>query len=179
MQRIITATLCAGIVGCLVADCDARIFRKYRSVVRHKARSCASCCNATSCTPDKGEPISASTPKLEEENVELTDEQIKIAESMLRYINEEREKRGLNVLVMHPGLTRFSYSHSVRMRERNRIFHSRRAIRENVAFGQVSSREVVRDWMRSRGHRATILMPNVNYFGGFGFFNSGWTMVVR
>ena len=41
---------------------------------------------------------------------------------------------------------------------RNRALqHTRMPVAENIAMGQNSSNEVVRDWMNSSGHRANIL----------------------
>ena len=182
-------------VACIMCgtftETDAGRFR-HRSKVsifqRHKARTCNPCVRRQ-CAPQPkqcvGQCTDTDTAKIEgtetkvNQSYDLSDSEIRIAESILKYVNAERERRNLNVLVMHPGLTNFAFRHSMRMRANHRMFHSRGAYRENVAFGFGSSQATVRAWMRSRGHRATILVPSAQYFGGFGYGGSGWTMVVR
>jgi uncharacterized protein YkwD len=43
------------------------------------------------------------------------------------------------------------------MTNRQSLRHTHAAVAENLAMGQRTSREVVRDWMNSPGHRANIL----------------------
>ena len=46
-------------------------------------------------------------------------------------------------------------------------------IGENIAMGQITPAEVVRDWMNSPGHRANILDPSYVYIG-VGYCNDHW-----
>ncbi|WP_413773861.1 CAP domain-containing protein [Paenibacillus macerans] len=44
---------------------------------------------------------------------------------------------------------------------------------ENIAKGQRSAKEAVRDWMNSPGHKANILNPNYKLIG-VGYYNGYW-----
>ncbi len=44
---------------------------------------------------------------------------------------------------------------------------------ENIAKGQRSAEEVVKDWMNSPGHRANILNPKYTLIG-VGYYNGFW-----
>lgn len=96
-----------------------------------------------------------------------------LGHSLIEAHNLERERRGLTGLSPDPRLTA-ALGHAADMASRRRMSHrggdlsspftriarsgySRASAGENVAAGQVSVPEVMRDWMRSPGHRRNVL----------------------
>ena len=81
--------------------------------------------------------------------------------------NDQRSAYGLRELRAHTCLQRFADRQAHRMAEQRAMFHQdlgpilRRCgmtrVGENVAYGYLSGRAVVRAWMASPGHRANIL----------------------
>lgn len=101
---------------------------------------------------------------------------------VLRLVNVEREKEGLNALVGDDKLDAAAQGHSEDMAENNFFAHdnlkgekfsdrikkagaSYRCAGENIAAGQRNPADVVDAWMHSEGHRANILTPNFNKLG--------------
>lgn len=100
-----------------------------------------------------------------------------IIQQVLSIVNRERSRVGLSPLRLQSQLTAAAQIHSNDMARHNFIGHTgsdgssfvdriklqgynfRRLIGENVAAGQSSPQEVMRDWMNSRGHRENILNP--------------------
>jgi uncharacterized protein YkwD len=97
-----------------------------------------------------------------------------LREAVIDAINVEREKAGLKTLDPHRKLTAAAEDRLQDMFERRYFGHvapdgtrpdalvRRRgydfvAIGENLATGQRTAEQVVARWMRSRGHRATLL----------------------
>lgn len=54
--------------------------------------------------------------------------------------------------------------------------YSYTAFAENIAFGQISAEEVVKDWMDSPGHRANILRKTLRHLG-VGYKDNGWAQI--
>lgn len=84
---------------------------------------------------------------------------------ILQYTNEERERRGLAPLVMDSQLMNTARRHANSMASTRNFRHSRDRVAENIAMGQGTSREAVRDWMNSSGHRANILRSSHTRIG--------------
>lgn len=97
-----------------------------------------------------------------------------VVPALIEAHNLERQARGLAPLVEDPRLTAAAMGHATDMAARRRMTHRgsdfstpfariERAgyvygrAGENVAAGQRSVDEVVRDWMRSLGHRRNVL----------------------
>ncbi len=105
-----------------------------------------------------------------------------IEEEVVRLVNVERANRGLYALAINGKLSRIA-----RRKSRNMIdemyfshesptygspFHMMEsfgltftAAAENIAYGQRTPAEVVKDWMDSPGHRSNILSTNVTQIG--------------
>lgn len=93
-------------------------------------------------------------------NVEPKPEQLElfpIEENIVKYTNAERARHGLPALQIDPELVKSARKHATWMTVNHILRHTRQAVAENIAMGQRSSREAVRDWMSSPGHRANIL----------------------
>ena len=121
-------------------------------------------------------PIPTATPTPSPEPEMSVDE---MASEVIRLTNIERVKAGRSPLQYHAGLQRAAM---VRAEEITRKFsHTRpdgttaetvlldcgvsNGAGENIAAGQKTPEAVVRAWMNSSGHRATMLNPNVKYIG--------------
>lgn len=100
--------------------------------------------------------------------VSLTD----MHEDILRYINEYRQRNGLNSLQMNPVISKEAQGHSMAMADKKTAFgHDGFANRvkfitekigflkssaENVAYGILTPKEVVSGWLKSPGHLRNI-----------------------
>lgn len=104
---------------------------------------------------------------------------------VLRLVNVERTRRGLAPLQMHDDLLITArikagemvkyeyYGHGSPSGLPDEVVKRYYNIGENIAMGQTSPEEVVRDWMNSPGHRANILEPSYVYIG-VGYCNDYW-----
>jgi uncharacterized protein YkwD len=103
---------------------------------------------------------------------------------ILRYVNQYRSSQGLPALTLLPMANDIAAQHSKNMAQRKTAFghdgFEKRAATvgkaagpmaasaENVAYGQLSAREVVDGWLNSPGHRKNI---SGNYaLTGFGVY---------
>lgn len=85
------------------------------------------------------------------------EELLPIEENIIQKTNFERARRGLPPLKTDSTLMQSARDHAAWMTRSGRFQHTRRAVGENIAMGQGSSTEALRDWMNSSGHRANIL----------------------
>lgn len=114
-------------------------------------------------------------------------------EEVLRLVNEERTKRGLNALKRASDLDALARAHSADMINRHFFDHnnpdgqspfdrmraagiSYRAAAENIASGQRSAEAVMNAWMNSSGHRANILNATYTEIGIGAVKSSGGTI---
>lgn len=121
-------------------------------------------------------PIPTATPTPSPEPEMSVEE---MASEVIRLTNIERVKAGRSPLQYHAGLQRAAM---VRAEEITRKFsHTRpdgttaetvlldcgvsNGAGENIAAGQKTPEAVVRAWMSSSGHKATMLNPNAKYIG--------------
>lgn len=120
----------------------------------------------------------------EEATAEMTQ-----AEAVLKLVNAERKKAGLQPLTLSNKLTNIAYTKAKDMAEKNYFSHqsptygspfdmlkqfgvSFSAAGENIAAGQKSAEEVMNSWMNSSGHKANILNANYTQLG-VGFYRGG------
>ena len=114
------------------------------------------------------------------------------AEAVLKLVNEEREKQGLGKLTLSTKLNEVAFAKSKDM-EVNRYFShqsptygipfdmlkkfgvSYRSAGENIAKGQATAEQVMRDWLNSSGHRANILGNYTEI--GIGYYNKVWVQL--
>ncbi|MER7000920.1 CAP domain-containing protein [Streptomyces sp. NPDC000410] len=118
----------------------------------------------------------------------------RVEDEVTALVNEERRRRALPELLTDERLRRSSRAHSEDMAARNYFSHvapdGRRPVdrmsaaghpapaAENIAKGQPGPATVVLAWMKSPGHRANILHPDVRSLGvGLGTGSGGpwWT----
>lgn len=128
--------------------------------------------------PTGNEKISSSNERFEQE--------------LLALVNKERAKRRRKPLVLNKSLTNAARYHAMDMAVDNYFDHSSKDQRpngshkkicsvfdrmkcfvkggifaraENIAVGEQSPEQVMRDWMSSKGHRVNILDKDTKYIG--------------
>ena len=101
---------------------------------------------------------------------------------VLRLVNAERKKQGLNELVLNHTLNGIATKKAEDMRDNNYFSHQSErygspfemlqsfgvkysSAGENIAAGQKTAQDVMNDWMNSSGHRANILNKNYTELG--------------
>jgi uncharacterized protein YkwD len=90
-------------------------------------------------------------------------------QNMLRYLNAERKQYGLKPLQLDLGLLQSARQHAWWMAQNQNLQHTSRAVAENIAMGQTTSWQAIRDWMNSSGHRANILSRRYTRVGVAGY----------
>ncbi len=85
------------------------------------------------------------------------DNLLPIEANIVSYTNRERERYGLPPLRVDRRLMLSARRHCGWMARRRALVHTSQPVAENIAMGQRHSREAVRAWMNSSGHRANIL----------------------
>lgn len=112
------------------------------------------------------------------------------ASQVVALVNKERIAAGLKPLIIHTNLTKMAKTKAIDMYKNNYFDHISPKYGspfdmmdasnitflyagENIAKGQRSAKEAVRDWMNSPGHKANILNPNYKVIG-VGYYNGYW-----
>jgi uncharacterized protein YkwD len=90
---------------------------------------------------------------------------IAIEKEIVDYTNAERARHGLAALEVCPDLFGSARGHAAWMTHNRSMRHTSDPVAENIAMGQRSAEEAVRDWMNSSGHRANILNPRHGRIG--------------
>lgn len=118
-------------------------------------------------------------------------EDTSVENEVLNLVNSERSKQGLRPLTLNWELSRVAKIKSKDMSDNRYFSHqsptygspfdmmrnfgiSYRSAGENIAMGQKTSTQVMRDWMNSSGHRANILSSNFTELG-VGKYGTYWT----
>lgn len=142
--------------------------------------------------PDGSTGTSTSDSGTGESDAQKTDErqaEMTQAEAVLKLVNAERAKAGLQPLTLSDKLTNIAYKKAKDMADKNYFSHqsptygspfdmlkqfgvSYSYAGENIAAGQKSAEEVMNSWMNSSGHRANILNKNYTQIG-VGFYRGG------
>lgn len=113
-------------------------------------------------------------PKQVENSKEL--ELLPIEVNIINYTNAERVKYGLAKLQIDRDLMKSARSHASWMAKNRNLVHTNRPVAENIAMGQPHSREAVRDWMNSSGHRANVLNRAHRRIGAAAYRTRGGTI---
>lgn len=129
-------------------------------------------------------------------NIPVTDTSVTAYEKeVVRLVNVERAKKGLNALTYDWQLARVARYKSQDMKDRGYFSHTSpvygspfqmmksfgityKTAGENIARGQATPQAVVDAWMSSRGHRANILNSSFTHIG-VGYVPNGryWTQM--
>lgn len=80
-----------------------------------------------------------------------------IESKIIAHTNAERARFGRRPLVLDRSLLNSARRHAIWMTRTRSLRHTSAMVAENIAMGQNSASQVVRDWMNSPGHRANIL----------------------
>ncbi|MFB5759163.1 CAP domain-containing protein [Paenibacillus medicaginis] len=109
---------------------------------------------------------------------------------VIALVNQERSKAGLKPLTSHANLSNMALEKAKDMSKNNYFDHnsptygspfdmmkkfgiSYSYAGENIAMGQQTPEEVMKDWMNSEGHRKNIMSPNFTLIG-IGYYNGYW-----
>ena len=133
--------------------------------------------------------IESGSNKIEE--VDSSSEALEV----LRLVNIERKKQGLNELILNHTLNGIATKKAEDMRDNNYFSHQSatygspfemlqrfgvhyQSAGENIAAGQKNAQQVMNDWMNSSGHRANILSSSYTRIG-VGYVQNGnyWTQM--
>lgn len=126
--------------------------------------------------------------ELKKENL-MDSETTNQAHEVLKLVNKERKKNGLNPLTLDNQLTSVANTKARDMADKRYFSHTSptygspfemlqqfginyRSAGENIAGGQQTSQQVMTDWLNSSGHRANILNANYSKLG-VGFYQGG------
>ena len=119
----------------------------------------------------------------------VTQAEMTQAEAVLKLVNQERKKAGVQPLTLSDKLTSIANTKAKDMADKNYFSHqsptygspfdmlkqfgvSYSYAGENIAAGQRSAEEVMNSWMNSSGHRQNILNKNYTQIG-VGFYRGG------
>ncbi|SDO11132.1 CAP domain-containing protein [Alkalicoccus daliensis] len=118
-----------------------------------------------------------------------------IEEEILKLTNEERAAEGIDPLEFHSELREVAMVKAEDMHINNYFAHESpehgdpfqmileagitfRNAGENIAYGQPSAEEVIKEWMESPGHRENIMNENYTHLG-VGYYEGGRTYYVQ
>ncbi len=123
-----------------------------------------------------GEPTATPT-EVEKDEKEVDGVKLQLIEAnIVSYTNQERARYGLPALKVDKELMETAREHAAWMTRTRNMVHTWRAVAENIAMGQPHSRDVVRAWMNSSGHRANILNSGHLRIGVAAFRTDGGTI---
>lgn len=132
------------------------------------------------------------------ESAEPSTAEMTQAEAVLKLVNQERQKAGVEPLTLSAKLTDIANTKAQDMIDKNYFSHqsptygspfdmlkkfgvSFSYAGENIAAGQKSAEEVMESWMNSSGHKANILNKNYTQLGvGFkrgGQYGTEWVQL--
>jgi len=116
------------------------------------------------------------TPQQRVANKPVTPNVLPLETAVIERTNQERVRRGLRPLALDFGLLASARKHAAWMTRRHSLQHTNQPVAENIAMGQNSSDEVVRDWMSSPGHRANILNAGYSRIGVAAYTSTSGTV---
>jgi uncharacterized YkwD family protein len=139
---------------------------------------------STGTSTDQSGTGDSDAQKTDERQAEMTQ-----AEAVLKLVNAERSKAGLQPLTLSDKLTSIANTKAKDMAVKNYFSHqsptygspfdmlkqfgvSFSYAGENIAAGQKTAEEVMNSWMNSSGHKANILNKNYTQIG-VGFYRGG------
>ena len=139
---------------------------------------------STGTSTDQSGTGESDSQKSENTTAEMTQ-----AEAVLKLVNAERSKAGLQPLTLSDKLTNIAYTKAKDMADKGYFSHesptygspfdmlkqfgvSYSYAGENIAAGQKTAEEVMNSWMNSSGHKANILNKNYTQIG-VGFYRGG------
>jgi uncharacterized protein YkwD len=88
-----------------------------------------------------------------------------IEAQLLQRTNAERARYGSPPLRLDHSLLRSARQHAIWMTRTRSVQHTQLSVAENIAMGQHSAAQVIRDWMNSPGHRSNLLNPSYTRIG--------------
>ena len=99
-----------------------------------------------------------------------------VESKLIERTNFERMRHGLHPLSIDHSLVQSARTHASWMARSHVLQHTTAAVAENIAHGQNSTSQVVKDWLNSPGHRANMLSANYNRIGVAAYRGSNGTI---
>lgn len=99
-----------------------------------------------------------------------------VESQIIEQTNIRRRQHGLRELTVDMNLVKSARRHAIWMTSRRALQHTNEAVAENIAMGQRTAAEAVRDWMSSSGHRANILRQGHGRIGVAAYVASDGTI---
>jgi len=121
-------------------------------------------------------PAGESLPQSKEVAYSKPFDLLPIETNIIKYTNDQRAKYALAALEVDPELMKTARGHASWMARNRSLVHTSRAVAGNIAMGQSHSREAVRNWMNSSGHRANILGGSHRRIGVAAYRTPGGTI---
>ncbi|WP_334071485.1 MULTISPECIES: CAP domain-containing protein [Paenibacillus] len=141
-------------------------------------------------SPVLDHPVRAEVPSKKAVAAAYAKIQTERASEVVKLVNKERAAAGLKPLTIHTNLSKMAKLKAMDMFKNNYFDHTSpeygspfdmmdtfnityRYAGENIAMGQTTAKEAVRDWMNSPGHKANILNAHYTLIG-VGYYNGYW-----
>ncbi len=99
-----------------------------------------------------------------------------VERSLVEHTNNQRKQHGLPPLEVSASLVKSARNHCAWMTRTGRLQHTTAPVGENIAMGQATTAEAVRDWMHSPGHRANMLRRSYTKIGAAAYRTPGGTI---
>ena len=139
---------------------------------------------------EKRDPTGSTEPAGESKNDTVDNDLSEFEQQVLDLVNQERSKTGLSSLSRRGELSNVAMVKVQDMYNNNYFDHNSpthgspfdmlkefgitfNTAGENIAKGQTTPTQVMKDWMNSPGHRANILNNNYTHIG-IAFYNNTW-----
>lgn len=139
-----------------------------------------------------------SAPPSTNKNVETPNNKVTSGDFQTRVVqltNQERQKNGLNALIMDTKVSKVAQTKAEDMASNNYFSHTSptygspfkmlkdfgvdyKTAAENIAQGQTTPEQVVNSWMNSSGHRQNILSKDITHIGvGYSKDGNNWSQM--
>ncbi len=99
-----------------------------------------------------------------------------IEKQLLESTNAQRVRYGLRPLELDPQLQQSARQHCYWMARSGNLQHTSAPVAENIAMGQRTTEEAIRDWLNSPGHRANLLHRDYTRIGVAAYQQSDGTI---
>jgi uncharacterized protein YkwD len=99
-----------------------------------------------------------------------------IERQLLEHTNAQRVRYGLQPLELDPQLQQSARQHCYWMARTGSLQHTTAPVAENIAMGQRTTQEAIRDWLNSPGHRANMLHRDYTRVGVAAYQQSDGTI---
>ncbi|MDP4096565.1 CAP domain-containing protein [Paenibacillus sp. P96] len=182
-----TGTLAAALSAVLVMPASAAPATDWSSYIQQLLNNN----NDQTTSKPEASPQPASNANTGTTAPKLAADKSQFTAQVIALVNKERSKAGLKPVTNHTNLSKMALEKAKDMNKNNYFSHtsptygspfdmmkkfgiSYSYAGENIAMGQQTPEEVMKDWMNSPGHRENIMNPNYTLIGA-GYYNGYWS----